>query len=140
DKLYEASNTGVKILVVVRGICCLVPGIPDQSKNIKVISIVDRFLEHARIYIFRNDGDRKYFISSADFMRRNLNRRIEVALPIYDENIKSYLQSFIDIQLNDNVKARVINKKQSNQFVIKKTSSTSVRSQYAIYDYIKSNC
>lgn len=137
DKLYEASNAGVKIYLIIRGICCLIPGIDGLSKNIKVISIVDRFLEHARIYIFRNDGDKKYFIASADFMRRNLNRRIETALPVNDERIKSYLQSFIDLQLMDNVKARVINKTQSNQFVSRKKSSDLVRSQYAIYDYFK---
>jgi len=137
DKLYEASNAGVKIYLIIRGICCLIPGIDGLSKNIKVISIVDRFLEHARIYVFRNDGDKKYFIASADFMRRNLNRRIEVALPINDEKIKSYLQSYIDLQLNDNIKARVINKTQSNQFVPGKKSSELVRSQYAIYEHTK---
>lgn len=139
DKLYEASNAGVKIYLIIRGICCLIPGINGLSKNIKVITIVDRFLEHSRVYIFRNDGDKKYFISSADFMRRNLNRRIETALPINDENIKSYLQSFIDIHLKDNVKARAINKTQSNKFVPRKISSDLVRSQYAIYDHIKNN-
>jgi polyphosphate kinase len=139
DKLYEASNAGVKIYLIIRGICCLIPGIDGLSTNIKVISIVDRYLEHARIYVFRNDGDKKYFIASADFMRRNLNRRIEAALPINDEKIKSYLQSYIDLQLKDNVKARVINKTQSNQFVRGKKSSNSVRSQYAIYDYFKNN-
>ncbi len=136
DKLYEASNAGVKIKIIVRGICCLIPGVNGLSKNIKVRSIVDRFLEHSRVYIFHNNGNKKYFISSADFMRRNLNRRIEVALPIFDERIKNYLQSFIDFQLNDNVKARIINKTQNNKFVIAGINNNSelIRSQYKIYE------
>lgn len=136
DKLYEASNAGVKIKIIVRGICCLIPGVNGLSKNIKVISIVDRFLEHSRVYIFYNNGNKKYFISSADFMRRNLNRRIEVALPIFDERIKNYLQSFIDFQLNDNVKARIINKMQNNKFVKTGNNKNSevIRSQYKIYE------
>ncbi len=138
DKLYEASVAGVKINIIVRGICCLIPGLSDLSKNIKVISIVDRYLEHSRVYIFHNNGNKKYFISSADFMRRNLNRRTEVALPIFDNKIKNDLQLFIDMQLNDNVKARIINKTQNNLFVKKsKSSSEPLRSQDKIYEYLK---
>ena len=137
DKLYEASVAGVKINIIVRGICCLIPGLSDLSKNIKVISIVDRYLEHSRVYIFHNNDNKKYFISSADFMRRNLNRRIEVALPIFDEKTKNDLQLFIDMQLNDNVKARIINKTQNNLFVKSKISSEPSRSQSRIYEYLK---
>ena len=88
-KLYEASQAGVKIKLIIRGICCLVPGIKGLSENIEVISIVDRFLEHPRVYIFHNNGDSKYFLSSADWMKRNLSRRIEVAFPVYDKNSKN---------------------------------------------------
>ena len=136
DKLYEASEAGVKINLIIRGICCLIPNTPVHRKNIKAISIVDRFLEHGRVYIFNNNGDKKYFISSADFMRRNLNRRIEVALPVYDESIKNILQSIIDIHLKDNVKARILNYNQNNSFV--KSTQERVRSQSLIYEYLKS--
>lgn len=135
DKLYEASEAGVKINLIIRGICCLIPNTPVHNKNIKAISIVDRFLEHSRVYIFHNNGDKKYFISSADFMRRNLNRRIEVALPVYDESIKNILQSIIDIHFKDNVKARILNYNQNNKFV--NSTKEPVRSQSLIYEYLK---
>lgn len=136
-KLYEASQAGVKIEVIVRGICCMIPGIENQSKNIKARSIVDRYLEHARIYIFYNGGDQKYFVASADWMKRNLSRRIEVGFPVYDENIRKQIDKMIDIQLKDNLKARRINKTQSNPYV-KSRSKEKIRAQYDIYDYIKS--
>ena len=134
-KLYEASNAGVKIKIIVRGICCLVPGIKNQSENIKVISIVDRFLEHSRVYIFHNNGDRKYFLASADWMRRNLSRRIEIGFPIYDKQIQSTLQKMIDIQLNDNVKARVIDCEQINNYK-EDEKEEKIRSQYDIYKFL----
>ena len=137
-KLYEASNAGVKVKIIVRGICCLVPGIKDQSENIDVISIVDRFLEHTRIYIFHNNGDKKYFLASADWMRRNLNRRIEIGFPIYDKQIQSTLQKMIDIQWNDNVKARIIDSKQSNNFK-KVEKGEKIRSQYEFYKWLSNS-
>jgi polyphosphate kinase len=134
-KLYEASNAGVKIKIIVRGICCLIPGIKNQSENIQVISIVDRFLEHSRIYIFHNGGDKKYFLASADLMKRNLSRRIEVCFPIYDKQIQSFLQKMIDIQWNDNVKARIIDSKQINLYK-QDGKEEKTRSQYDIYNFI----
>jgi len=134
EKLYEASNAGVKIELIVRGICCLVPGVKNQSENIKIISIIDRFLEHARIYIFGNDGKEKMYLASADWMTRNLDRRVEVCFPIYDDEIYKELRHIIDLQLADNVKARRINARQSNNFVRK--GKAPIRSQMAIYDFL----
>jgi polyphosphate kinase len=133
-KLYEASEAGVRIRLIVRGICCLIPGVRDFSENIEVISIVDRFLEHARAFVFCNGGDELYFLSSADWMKRNLDRRIEVALPIYDATLQRRIQSILGFQLSDNVKARIINKRSDNDY---KTSvgSTAVRSQYATLEF-----
>lgn len=136
NKLYDASNAGIKINLIIRGFCCLVPGIKNQSENIKVISIIDRFLEHARIYRFCNNGDEIIYIGSADWMIRNLDKRVEACTPIKDEQIKKILQDIVDIQLKDNVKARIIDKNQRNLFV-KKNGNESVRAQYAIYDYFK---
>jgi len=135
-KLYEASKAGVKIKLIVRGICCLVPGVKGLSENIEVISIVDRFLEHTRIYIFHNCGARKYFLSSADWMKRNLNRRIEVAFPIYDKETKMDIQKVINLQLSDNQKARIIDQNQTNEY---KTDSEDkiMRSQIETYQLLK---
>ncbi len=116
-KLYEASKAGVKIDLIVRGICCLVPGIQGLSKNIRVISIVDRYLEHSRVFIFHNNGNTKMYAGSADWMKRNLSRRIEVIFPVYNEEIKQELYDIIKIQLNDNVKARVIDRYDKNTYV-----------------------
>ncbi len=133
DKLYEASKAGVKIKMIIRGICCLIPGIEGMSENIEVISIVDKFLEHPRLYIFENGGMPKYYISSADFMSRNLDTRVEIACPIYDKDIQKELQDTFDICWKDNVKARVISKKQDNAY--KKNNLPKVRSQVETYDY-----
>ncbi len=133
-KLYEASNAGVKIRLIVRGICCLVPGIRNLSSNIRVTSIVDRYLEHARVFIFHNSGNEEYYIASADWMTRNLSRRVEVAFPIYDEGLRAELRQIIDTQLADNVKARRINATQSNPMVT--GGSKQVRSQYATYNWL----
>lgn len=108
DKLIEASEAGVKIDMVVRGICCLIPGVEGKTENIRIISIVGRFLEHSRIYIFGNSKRRKYYIASADFMTRNTVRRVEVAAPIYDERLQNKLQDMFDIMLADNQKARYL--------------------------------
>jgi len=135
-KLYEASQAGVKIRIIVRGICCLIPGRKGLSENISVISIVDRFLEHARIYIFHNNGEKLMFVASADWMRRNLNRRIEVGFPILDKKVKAQLLKLIGLQWIDNTKARKIDAGQKDNY---KTSrrKKKIRSQYEIYDYIK---
>lgn len=133
DKLYDASRAGVKIQLIVRGICCLVPGVKGMSDTIEAISIVDKFLEHPRIFIFGNDGNPKIFISSADWMTRNLDYRVEVGCPIYDEAIKKELLDTFEISWSDNVKARVFNEAQDNTY--RKNSAPSVRSQFAMYDY-----
>ena len=133
DKLYEASNSGVKIKLIIRGICCLIPNIENLSKNIEVISIVDKYLEHPRVYIFENGGNKKVYISSADLMTRNLDNRVEVACPIYQENLKKQILDTIQISLNDNVKSRVINLNKQNEFVENK--NIKVRSQWDTYDY-----
>ena len=135
-KLYDASEAGVKISLIVRGICCLIPGIKGMSENIEVVSIVDRYLEHARAYIFHNDGDDKYFLSSADWMRRNLSHRIEVAFPVYDKLLQEEIRSIINLQLGDNVKARVINKKQDNS-MRRVNGNNPLRAQYAVYEFLK---
>ena len=134
DKLYEASEAGVKVFLIIRGICCLIPGIKGMSKNIQVISIVDRYLEHARIFLFNNGGNPIIYCGSADWMRRNLSRRIEVVFPIYDDVLKNEIKGILNIQMNDNVKTRIIDKNQKN--IYKKNESSLVRSQFAIYNYL----
>ena len=135
DKLYEASNAGVKIELIVRGICCLIPGIKGMSENIKAISIIDKFLEHPRLYIFGNGGHPLVYISSADLMTRNLDRRVEVSCPIYDESIKKELMETFAICWNDNVKARILNGTQDNSYVSNDQELN--RSQVTLYEYYK---
>ena len=106
DKLIEASCAGVKIDMVIRGICCLIPGVEGATANIRVLSIVGRFLEHSRIYIFGCDGREKYYISSADFMTRNTVRRVEVAAPVFDRDLQMELSEMFIMLLSDNQKAR----------------------------------
>ena len=134
-KLYKASQAGVKIKLIIRGICTLIPGIPGLSDNIEAISIVDRFLEHARILAFCNGGDHQYYITSADWMVRNFDNRIEIATPILDPGIKELLRKILEIQLSDNVKARIISQGEQNQY--KKTAGPAIRSQVEIYNYLK---
>ncbi len=133
DKLYEASRSGVKIDLIVRGICCLIPGIPGMSENIRAISVVDKFLEHPRLFIFENGGDPKVYISSADWMTRNLDRRVEISCPIYDKDIKLELIDTFDICWNDNVKARRLSKDQDNAYI--RNDKEKLRSQVATYNY-----
>ena len=133
DKLYEASRAGVKIQMIVRGICCLVPGIEGMSENIEVISIVDKFLEHPRLFIFGNNGNPKVYISSADWMTRNISFRVEVGCPIYDETIKQELIDTFEISWTDNVKARVIDQAQDNHY--RPHTLPAQRSQVALYEY-----
>jgi len=136
DLLYKASKAGVKINMIIRGICSLIPGIKGISENIKGISIIDRYLEHARVFIFGNNGDEKIYLSSADWMVRNLHHRVETMFPIFDEELKQFVRNIIMIQLNDNVKARVIDGSHENFY--KRNDNQSIRSQYDIYYYIKS--
>jgi polyphosphate kinase len=133
DKLYEASRAGVKIQMIIRGLCCLVPGVKGMSENIEVISIIDKFLEHTRLYIFSNDNNPLTYISSADWMTRNIEHRVEVSCPIYDEDIKQELQDLFNICWNDNVKARVINEMQDNTYLT--NNKPKVRAQFDTYKY-----
>ena len=133
DKLYEASNAGVKIQMIVRGICCLIPEVKGMSENIEVVSIVDKFLEHTRLFIFCNDNSPKVFIASADWMTRNIENRVEVTCPIYDQDIKKELIDTFEICWSDNVKARMLNSDNPNEY--RRNNSKKVRSQYATYDY-----
>lgn len=133
DKLYDASRAGVKIQMIVRGICCLIPGIKDMSENIEVISIIDKFLEHTRLYIFGNSGEPKIYISSADLMTRNIDYRVEVSCPIYDDRLKNELLDIFDICWKDNVKARLVNSSIPNSY--KKDNKPPFRSQFETYNY-----
>lgn len=137
NKLYDASNAGVKIKLQIRGICSLIPGVPGMSENIEAISIVDNFLEHSRVFIFCNHNNPLVFISSADFMTRNLDGRVEVTCPIYDEEIKKELIDNFDIGWKGNVKARYHSEKLDNQYRIRKTSETIFRAQLETYTYYK---
>ncbi|MFI0426597.1 MAG: polyphosphate kinase 1 [Flavobacterium sp.] len=134
DKLYEASNAGVKIQLIVRGICCLIPGVKGLSENIEAISIVDNYLEHSRIYIFANGGDPDVFISSADFMTRNLDARVEVTCPIYDEDIKKELIETFEIGWKANVKARIHSDDLLNKYR-KRGDEKPFRAQLEMYNY-----
>ena len=135
DKLYEASRSGVKITLLVRGICCLVPNKIGFSDNIVVKSVVDKYLEHSRVYVFENGGDKKVYISSADLMTRNIEKRVEVACPIYSEEIKKQILDTLEISNNDNVKTRIINDLSQNKFV--NNSQKKNRSQWDTYSYFK---
>jgi len=136
EKLYEANNAGVTIQLIVRGMCCLVPGQAGFSERITVRSIVDRYLEHARVWIFGNGGDELIYLSSADLMTRNIDRRVEVAFPVVDARIRKEIRDIIDIQLRDNTKAREINQLNSNRYIGAK-SKIRHRSQEDIYNYLK---
>ena len=134
DELYRASTAGVEIDLIIRGICCLVPNQP-YSKNIKITRIVDSYLEHTRIWYFHNDGNPTYHLTSADWMERNLRRRIETACPIYCEKHQQQIMDFLQIQLSDNVKACLIDENLNN--IYKTNDQPKVRAQRAIYDYLK---
>ena len=142
-QLYRASRAGVKIRCIVRGMCTLRPNVPQLSENIEVISIIDRFLEHARVYIFGNDGDTKVFISSADLMTRNVDHRVEVACPIYDHAAQQDILAIMDMQWNDNIKARRIDAEQVNEYVTPVSERGQIprrkrlRSQLKIHEYFK---
>ncbi len=136
DRLYAASSAGVKINLLVRGMCSLIPDLPGISENIRITSIVDRYLEHDRVYIFESGGEKKVYLSSADWMTRNIDHRIEVAVAILDPRVKQRILDIITILLSDTVKARIVDKELSNRYV-SRGNRKKVRSQLAIYDYIK---
>ena len=133
EKLYEASNAGVKIELIIRGVCCLIPKVKGKSMNIEAISIVDRYLEHARMMIFANGGEPLYYISSADWMERNLDKRIEVGTPVFDPEIQQELAAIFQMQWNDSVKARILDKAQRNNY--KQYSGTPFQSQQELWKY-----
>ncbi|MEA1896743.1 MAG: polyphosphate kinase 1 [Bacteroidota bacterium] len=137
SKLYLASQAGVQITLIVRGICSLIPGVPGLSENIKATCIVGRFLEHSRIFIFENDGNELYYISSADWMTRNLDHRVEAVSPILDPDLQKELRHIIELHLSDNVKARIINDSQNNQY--KKTGGKKINSQIEHYKFLSSH-
>ncbi|MGL2963684.1 polyphosphate kinase 1 [Flavobacterium sp. RSB2_4_14] len=135
DKLYEASNAGVKIKLQVRGICSLIPGVKGMSENIEAISIVDYYLEHSRTFIFCNNDDPEVFISSADFMTRNIEGRVEVACPIYDEEIKKQIIDTFNVGWKGNVKARYHSEKFENKYRIRANGEPIFRAQHETYNY-----
>ena len=137
DKLYEASQAGVKVKMIVRGICCLIPGVKGMSENITVVSVVDKFLEHPRVFIFENGGDNKIYLSSADFMTRNIENRVEVACPVYDKELQQQILDTFNISWNDNTKGRIVNQNPQNKMIRPKKGDTQVRSQWMTYDYYK---
>ncbi|WP_017728354.1 RNA degradosome polyphosphate kinase [Halalkalibacterium ligniniphilum] len=133
-KLYEASQAGVKIDLIIRGICCLRPGIPGVSENITVRSIVDRFLEHSRIFYFHHRGKEKIFLSSADWMTRNMEKRIEILFPIYNEEIKNRIKFILDVTLQDNMKARLQDAEGHYHYIQRENSDQPVQSQLTFYE------
>ena len=135
EELYKASREGVKIKMIVRGICCL---LPENEKNIEVRSVVDRFLEHTRFFIFNNNGINETYISSADWMTRNLDNRVEVTCPILDPNIKKEINDIFEIYWSDNIKSRTVNNEIPNQYQINQNSKKLIRSQIEINNYYKS--
>jgi len=134
-KLYDAAKAGVEIKLIIRGICCMLTESKKFKKTIQAISIIDEYLEHARVMIFYNGGKEKVLISSADWMVRNIDHRIEAACPILDNDIRLELIDIINIQLNDNIKARILDNELSNQYVNPR-NRTKVRSQVETYNYL----
>jgi polyphosphate kinase len=137
DKLYEASQHGVKIKMMVRGICCLVPGIKGLSQNIEILSVVDRFLEHTRFLVFGNNDKPLHFITSADWMERNLDKRIEVGVPVYDKEIKKLIDLVFSFQWGDREKARIIDKYQKNAYKEATGNEAVIRSQTELQNYYR---
>ena len=136
NKLYEASEAGVKVQLLVRSICCLASGLPKQSENITVHRIVDRYLEHARVFVFHNDGEPLYYMGSADWMNRNLHSRIEVVFPVYDKKLQEELGHILQLQLNDNSKAVFVNAQLNNERVAA-NGQPALAAQQSIYEYLK---
>jgi polyphosphate kinase len=138
EKLYDASKAGVKIQLIIRGSCSVMTGIKGLSENIEAISIVDKYLEHARVLVFCNEGDERMYITSADWMYRNFDLRNEIAVPIYDEKIRKDMKALLNIQLTDNTKARVLDAKQANMYKFAQPDAKKVRAQNDTYNYFKS--
>ena len=136
-KLYEASKAGVQIRLIVRGMCSLLPGVAGFSDNIEAISIIDRYLEHPRVYVFHNRGAPEYLLGSADLMTRNIDYRVEVLCPIQDPIVQQQLQDILDQQWHDNVKARVLNESQDNEMVGRAKTAPALRSQETIHRYLQ---
>ncbi|HSU28826.1 MAG TPA: polyphosphate kinase 1 [Chitinophagaceae bacterium] len=136
-RLYEASNAGVKIDLIVRSICCLAPGIRGQSENITVRRIVDRYLEHARVFVFHNDGSPEYYMGSSDWMNRNLFSRIEVCFPLYDKRLCEEIEYILQLQLNDNCKAVLVSSELENIRIPANDSQDRLAAQESIYNYVK---
>ena len=136
DKLYEASNAGVEIDLILRGICCLVPGVVGQSELITVRRLVDQYLEHARVFWFLGGVQEKLFMGSADWMKRNLYRRIEVIYPVYNPELIAEITELMRFQLNDNTKAVILDREMNNTKVATSPEKP-VRAQYDIYDWLK---
>jgi polyphosphate kinase len=136
SKLYQASNAGVKIKMIIRGMCCLIAGMKGYSENIEVLSIVDKYLEHARVHIYCNGGNELIYLTSADFMTRNIDTRVEVGFPIYDEELKKEIRDIINLQLQDNTKSREINSHNTNKYH-KTNSELPHRAQVDTYNYLK---
>ena len=136
EKLYEASQAGVKIRGIVRGMCSIKAGVPGLSDNIYITSIVDRFLEHPRVMLFNNGGHEELYISSADWMRRNLDLRIEVGTRILDPDLKERIKSILLLQQKDNRKARIVDPDQVNNYVQAEPNEKQIRSQIEIHDYL----
>ena len=134
DSLYKASEAGVKIDLIIRGVCTLKPG-QSYSKNIRIIRIVDRYLEHSRVFIFLNNGNHQVYLGSADWMKRNLRRRVECVFPVYDPELKKELLNVLNLQLSDNVKACEIDANLINNRII--TKGPDIRAQISIYEYFK---
>ena len=135
EKLYEAAKAGVEIRLIIRGVCCMFTENKKFKKHIQAISIIDEYLEHARVLIFHNGGDEKVFISSADWMVRNIDHRLEAACPILEKNIRQEIIDIINIQLNDNIKARILDNDQDNQYVNPR-NKIKIRSQVETYNYL----
>jgi len=136
EELYEASQAGVRIDLIVRGICCLRPGVPGLSEQIRVVSIVDRYLEHARAFYFQNGGRSEYWLASADWMPRNLDHRVELAFPVLDPRLQSQIREVLEVQLTDTVKAREIQPDGSSARVHVSAEVPSVRSQARLYGLV----
>ena len=136
-KLYDAGQAGVKVRLIVRGVCSVIPGVEGLSDNIEVISIVDKYLEHSRVFMFANAGDPTYYIGSADWMTRNLDSRVEVVCPIYDNALQQELKDMFEIAWNDNVKARINNGPDGNVYRTVTNEPSPYRSQAEIYNYLK---
>lgn len=136
NKLYEASGAGVKIQLIIRGVCSLIPGVKGMSDNISVVSILGRYLEHSRIFIFGNNGQPLYFISSADWMTRNVDHRIEVSVPIHDKSLQNELQHMVDVQLDKHTKAFILDKSMKNSYHTYTNNRIAYDAQMTYYNFL----